>query len=246
MRILVTGATGYVDRGWSRPCWRQTPGHCRQSKPGAAQAFRLGRQRCSGATGRIRSRVDTGRFRSCRGSRGPGRPGVLPGPRHRSARFPRRRQGRAPPTSRPLPGTPVCAASSTWVVSCPTTNAVRAPGQPRRGGPGAVGRGRPGIGVAGRGDHHRRRLDVVRDAALRGGPVPGDPDPALAGQPDRPDLHPRCAALSRRGGGSRPSAGGRLRHHGPDTTSYRRLLKTYARVAGKRQVFSGCRVSTPG
>ena len=52
--------------------------------------------------------------------------------------------------------------------------AVRTPDQPRRGRRGADRRRRPRSGVAGRGDDHRRGVDVVRDAALRRRPVPAD------------------------------------------------------------------------
>ena len=58
-------------------------------------------------------------------------------------------------------------------------------------------------------------LDVVRDAALRRRPVPADADTGLDGQPDRPDLDPRRAALPRRRSRPRPGARGCVRHQWP-------------------------------
>ena len=102
---------------------------------------------------------------------------------------------------------------------------VRAPEQPGRGGRGPDGRERPGAGVARRGDDHRRRIDVVRDDALRGRPVPAHPDSELDGQPDRPDLHPRRPALSGRRGRPDRVPAGAYDISGPDTTSYRRAAQ---------------------
>ena len=87
-------------------------------------------------------------------------------------------------------------------------------------------RRRPRGGVAGRGDDHRRGVDVVRDAALRRRPVPADADAGVDGQPDRPDLDPRRPVLPRRRRRRRPVPAGAYDISGPETT-------TYARPAGR-------------
>ena len=199
--------SGYADSGHRchrlrgitpghRAAGEPAPGGGRHPKPGAPQAFRLVRRRRTGQIGR----VDPASARAAFAGAGPVDVVVLPGARDRSARTSATPTRTAAPTSRPRPATPGCDASSTWVASCPRTSLSEHLTSRAEVAEALTVHGRSGAGVAGRGDHHRRGLDVVRDDALRRRPLPAHADPELDGQPDRPDLHPRRAALSRRRG----------------------------------------------
>ena len=124
MRILVTGATGYVgSRLVTALLADQHQVIAASRNPERSQALRLVRPGYSGASGRIRSRrrrqaalqlpptPRADRSTWCTTWSTPSASAISVTP-----------TTPPPPTSRPLPGTPVCAASSTWVVSCPTTD----------------------------------------------------------------------------------------------------------------------------
>ena len=95
-------------------------------------------------------------------------------------------------------------------------------------------RRRPRGGVAGCGDDHRRGVDVVRDAALRRRPIPADPA-CRRGRTTRSTRSRSatcCTTSSPRPIGTR-CLPARYDIHGPETTTYGELLTTYARLSGK-------------
>ena len=137
---------------------------------------------------------------------------LLPGARHRATRLPRRRQPGGRQRRARRQGRGRQAHRLPRRLRARRRRTLRAPRQPRRGRRGADHRRRTGRGVARRGDHHRRGVDVVRDAALRRRPLPADPHAAVGAQRAGPDLDQRRALLPGRGRRRRARARRVLRH----------------------------------
>ena len=133
---------------------------------------------------------------------GPDRRRLLPGARHRPGGLPRRRQSRRGQRRRRRARRGRRPHRLPRWLRARRRGALRAPRQPGRGGRGADARRRPRGRLAGCGDDHRRRVDVLRDAAVRDRPLPGDPHAEVGAQPDGPDLGQRRAVLPRRRGRS--------------------------------------------
>ena len=173
MRILVTGATGYVGSRLvtallaRRPRGRRRQPQRRATRPTSAGSTTSRRSSStphdpeSAAAPSAWPGPSTSSTTWCTASANP--TSATPTTRA-AANVAERREGRRRPAHR-LPRR----------VRARGRRALRAPDQPGRGRRGADHRRRTRRGVARRGDHHRRRVDVVRDAALRRRPLPADP-----------------------------------------------------------------------
>ena len=139
-----------------------------------------------------------------------------------------------PPTSQSRPGTPGCDASSTWAASCPTDEALSehltsraevAEALTVEDGPELVWLGAAMIIGAGSTSFEMMRYVGDRFPLM---PIPNWMDNPIDPISIRDVLHYLVAAADP----ARVPAGA-YDISGPTTTSYRELLKTYARISGR-------------